>query len=109
MRRHRPRILPVIIMRKVFVFGIAAPLIVGAFIVSAPFAGSAVGVWPAGQPQALPQYVDRRHKGNRLRVPSALSKQPMPAKPRPMLAGCDPAFSPLSASKQANFPARCIA
>jgi hypothetical protein len=53
------------------------------------------------------QTVVRSHKGDRLSVPAASGKTP--SKSPTVLVGCDPAFSPLSASAQANFSARCIA
>ncbi|MFN3657884.1 MAG: hypothetical protein ACK4UO_11570 [Pseudolabrys sp.] len=58
------------------------------------------------------QIVDRTNKGDRLALPS---RQPMQLKLKPapakheMLAGCDPAFSPLVASASSNFPRRCLA
>lgn len=60
------------------------------------------------------QSVDRTNKGDRLIVPAtSVGKRQtpqMPARETPkMLAGCDPVFSPLVASAQANFPGRCVA
>ncbi len=60
------------------------------------------------------QSVDRTNKGDRLIAPAtSVGKRQMPQKPsteRPkMLAGCDPVFSPLVASAQANFSGRCVA
>jgi hypothetical protein len=58
--------------------------------------------------QALPvQSVDRTNKADRIPTSSQEGKQP--EKPRPVLVGCDPVFSPLSASAQANFAGRCVA
>jgi hypothetical protein len=60
------------------------------------------------------QSVDRTNKGDRLIVPAtSVGKRQTPEKPsmqKPkMLAGCDPVFSPLAASAQANFAGRCVA
>jgi hypothetical protein len=94
---------------------------------------SAAG-WATVQPLHV---VDRAHKGDRLPVtsttvvtkgavpaevtiretrrlvPASEHKpfQPPAAKPAPeqkIPEGCDPAFSPLAASAQANFSARCL-
>ena len=53
------------------------------------------------------QTVDRSNKGDRLTPATAVRPQPQ-ERPR-MMAGCDPAFSPLSASAAVNFAARCVA
>jgi hypothetical protein len=53
------------------------------------------------------QTVVRSHKGDRLSVPPGGAKAP--AKSPTVLVGCDPVFSTLSASAQANFSGRCIA
>jgi hypothetical protein len=74
--------------------------------------GFAAGV-QATDGQGVPvQWVDRRHKGDRLdaggRVPS-LRQQPAARKPERILTGCEPALSPLSVSARAgNFPRRCV-
>jgi hypothetical protein len=51
--------------------------------------------------------VVRSHKSDRLSVPAAAGKAPSISPT--VLVGCDPVFSPLSASAQANFSGRCIA
>jgi hypothetical protein len=38
-----------------------------------------------------------------------VGKQKTPVKPAKILDGCDPVFSPLSTSAQANLPGRCAA
>ncbi|MDP2410671.1 MAG: hypothetical protein Q8M26_10345 [Pseudolabrys sp.] len=53
------------------------------------------------------QTVDRSNKGDRLAPATAVRPQPL-ERPR-MMAGCDPAFSPLSTSAAVNFAARCVA
>ena len=73
-----------------------------------------LGAWPVIPAGATVQSVDRTHKGDRLLVPATIiGKQQgtdaprKPRKPDKLLAGCDPVFSPLSASAYANFPRRC--
>ncbi len=101
-------------------------------VVAALVVASTVGVGlhaeraPFALRQAAPQStlydVNRTHKANRLQVQGSSvhqttrsqgrqDPQPKPGTPaRPdMMIGCDPAFSPLSASAQANFPSRCLA
>ena len=46
---------------------------------------------------------------DRLRLPATIGKQQVPQKPPIVLVGCDPVFSPLSASAYANFSGRCVA
>lgn len=59
--------------------------------------------------QSLPdQLVNRSNKGDRMPVASQVRKD-QPQKPRRVMVGCDPVFSPLSASAQANFAGRCLA
>lgn len=70
--------------------------------------GLAVGAWPAVGQGAV-QSVIRTHKRDRLSAPATIGKQQAPRKSPTMLVGCDPVFSPLSASAQANFSGRCIA
>jgi hypothetical protein len=70
--------------------------------------GLPVGAWPAAAQDSLVQSVVRTNKGDRLMVPKTIGKQQAPRKSPTMLVGCDPVFSPLSASASANFPGRCI-
>ena len=68
----------------------------------------------AGMKGVPVQSVNRAAKSDRLLVPSTTvgKQQPAPRAPSEsptMLVGCDPVFSPLSASAQANFPGRCMA
>ncbi|HVZ53150.1 MAG TPA: hypothetical protein VG986_14370 [Pseudolabrys sp.] len=55
------------------------------------------------------QYVDRRHKGNRLdRAVTVVNKRPLAKRPDKIMDGCDPAFSPLSVyASGSNFAGRC--
>ena len=71
--------------------------------------GLAVGAWPAVQHEKIIQIVDRTHKGDRLVTPTADGKRPVQIKPPGVMVGCEPAFSPLSASARANFSGRCVA
>lgn len=96
-------------MREVVSYGAAGILVVLACSLAAPWAGMTVGASPTAQPSAVRQFVDRAHKSDRLPEPTAFGRQQKPAKPQPMMVGCDPAFSPLSTSANANFPARCVA
>jgi hypothetical protein len=71
--------------------------------------GLTVGAWPAVDQGQLVQAVIRTHKSDRLSVPTAIVHQQGQLKSPNMLVGCDPVFSPLSASARANFPGRCMA
>lgn len=94
-------------MRELVSYVIAGALVISALGFLAPPAGLAVGI-SAQTVQGL-QTVDRRHKGNRLPEPAAAVRKQAPARRPAMMTGCDPAFSPLSASAKANFAARCVA
>lgn len=52
------------------------------------------------------QRVDRTHKGDRLKMPSNVGSRRTPQIPAAALVGCEPSFSPLSAS--ATVAGRCI-
>ena len=72
--------------------------------------GLALGAWPSVQNVLIVQSVNRTGKTDRLFVPrSTVRKQQLPHKSPAVMVGCDPVFSPLSASAQANFSGRCIA
>jgi hypothetical protein len=71
--------------------------------------GLAVSALPAVDQGPVVQTVIRIHKSDRLSMPATIDKQKVPRKSPTMLVGCDPVFSPLSASAQANFSGRCIA
>ena len=68
-----------------------------------------VGAWPEVAQNSLIISVNRTNKGDRLMVPKTIGKQQAPRKSPTILVGCDPVFSPLSASARVNFPGRCIA
>jgi hypothetical protein len=69
--------------------------------------GLSVSAWPAAEPMV--QLVDRTGKSDRLRASTTVGKQQEPVTLPAVLIGCDPAFSPLSASAQSNFSGRCVA
>ncbi len=98
-------------MRGFAVYVVAGVLVVLAmdFIAPPVGLGLALGAWPAVDPSPVANTVVRTHKGDRLSTPATVGKLPASKKPPAMLAGCDPVFSPLSASARANFAGRCIA
>jgi hypothetical protein len=98
-------------MRGFASYLVAGILVVLAMDFIAPPAGLglALGAWPAVDQNATTQSVVRTHKGDRLSTPLTIGKLPAPPKSPIILVGCDPVFSPLSASARANFPGRCIA
>jgi hypothetical protein len=69
--------------------------------------GLSAGAWPIMQGATL-YSVDRTNKGDRMPLPTTIGKQ-APRKTPTMLSGCEPVFSPLSASARANFAGRCVA
>ena len=71
--------------------------------------GFVVGASPVTELSAKTQFVDRTHKGDRLSLPASVGEQTTPTQPPAVLIGCDPAFSPLSASARANVSGRCVA
>ena len=93
-------------MRGFLSYVVASILVVLAldFIALPVGLGLAVAAGPAVDQT---QIVVRSHKRDRLSVPAAGAKTP--SKSPIMLVGCDPVFSPLSASAQANFAGRCVA
>jgi hypothetical protein len=96
--------------------GIASYLLAGVFVVLAldivaPPAGlgfSPVGAAPSAINDVTLQSVDRTNKGDRVPMTTVGKNQLEPQKPQKMLAGCDPAFSPLSAQARANFARSCV-
>lgn len=71
--------------------------------------GLPVGAWPTVEQGSLVQSVNRSYKGDRLNVPMAVDKSHAPRKLPTLLVGCDPVFSPLSASAHANVARHCVA
>jgi hypothetical protein len=99
-------------MRGFASYLVAGILVVMALDVIARPAGLSIAIngWPTPQPNSTWQSVDRTLKGNRLILPTAVKQQPPPKKaPARIMVGCDPVFSPLSASTSANFAGRCVA
>jgi hypothetical protein len=98
-------------MRGFVSYVVAAILLVLAmdFIAPSVGIGLAVGAGPAVDQGPVVQSVIRTNKSDRLSVPGTIGKQQAPRKSPTTLVGCDPVFSPLSASAQANFSGRCIA
>lgn len=71
--------------------------------------GLPVSAWPTVEQGSLVQSVNRSKKGDRLNVPTAVDKSQAPRKSPIVLVGCDPVFSPLSASARANVARHCVA
>jgi hypothetical protein len=114
-------------MRGLTSYLVAGILVVLAVAFAAPAAwlGLPVGARPVVDQGAAVQSVNRTGKADRLIVPmtvigktpavgkkpavpaTIVGKEQMPVKPVKILDGCDPVFSPLSTSAQANLPGRC--
>lgn len=96
-------------MRGFISYVLAGLLVVLAmdFVASPAGLGASLASTVAGQNSTI-QSVDRTNKGDRIQASSKIGKQQQ-APPRRVLVGCDPVFSPLSASAQANRPGRCLA
>ncbi|MBI4365774.1 MAG: hypothetical protein HY543_03045 [Deltaproteobacteria bacterium] len=71
--------------------------------------GLSVAAWPDVGHGSTLQSVDRTNKSDRMPLSTAVGKRQTPRKPPAMLVGCEPVFSPLSASAHANFSGRCVA
>jgi len=98
-------------MRGFVSFILAGALVVIALDVTVPPSGIrlAVPAWSASEKNATDQVVDRTHKSDRLQVPLANGRRMSPTPTPAILSGCEPVFSPLSASSRANFAGRCLA
>ena len=100
-------------MRGFASYLIACILVVLAMDIIAPPVGLgfAFGAWPAVNHEEVVQSVNRAHKADRFPVPSTtVGKTLAPRQPPTVvMVGCDPVFSPLSASARANFAGRCVA
>ena len=101
-------------MRGFALYLLAGILVVLAMDMVAPPIGLnlSIAAWPAVAPAE--QVVDRAGKGDRLQVSRSVINrheldQQEPANRPAVLVGCDPVFSPLSVSAQANFAGRCVA
>jgi hypothetical protein len=97
-------------MRGIVTYLLAGIMVVLALALIAPPVGLvAVDAKPVVKNVEIIQFVDRTHKSDRLSQPTAVDKQPALSAPPNIMIGCDPAFSPLSASASANVSGRCIA
>lgn len=101
-------------MRGIVTYLMAGILVVLALDFVAPPVGLiAVDAKPVAMRDAITQFVDRTHKGDRLNQSTDVGKQQAPREtpsaPPKIMIGCDPTFSPLSASARANVSGRCIA
>ncbi|MEP7031319.1 MAG: hypothetical protein ABI830_10340, partial [Pseudolabrys sp.] len=94
-------------MRGIATYMLAGILVVMALDLVAPLAG--VGVSAATLPEPV-QSVNRTNKADRVPLPATTVGERQSTDKTPvMLTGCEPVFSPLSASARANFAGRCIA
>ncbi len=98
-------------MRGFATYLLAGILVVVAMDFIAPPVGLGLSVetWPTVEPGSLLQSVNRSNKGDRLNVPVAIDKSHAPRQSPTVLVGCDPVFSPLSASARANVSRHCVA
>jgi hypothetical protein len=97
-------------MRGLGIYLAAGILVVLAMDFVAPPAGLGLDVfaWPVAGRHVVVQHVDRTNKGDRLPPSTTVGTRPLPKQDPPLLIGCDPAYSPLSAEAHRNFPARCM-
>ncbi len=101
-------------MRQYASYLVTASILAAALGVVVPLIGFGVpvGARTTVGRDAIVQSVNRTHKGNRLRIHiqmPATIERPQPIRRSPtILVGCEPLFSPLSASAT-NFPSRCLA
>ena len=98
-------------MRGLATYLLAGIMVVVAIDFIAPPVGLGlpVGAWPTVEQGSLVQSVNRSNKGDRLNVPTVVDKSQPPRQSPTVLVGCDPVFSPLSASARANVARRCVA
>lgn len=98
-------------MRGFILYLVAGIFVVAALDIVAPPLGFGLtaGASAVSKRDLVPQTVDRTNKSDRLVVPAAAGKEQKPRKSPVVLVGCEPAFSPLSASARANFVGRCVA
>jgi hypothetical protein len=98
-------------MRGFATYLLAGILVVLAMDFVAPPAGLglAVRATPVAELDATTQFVDRTHKSDRLSLPASAGEQQTPEPPSPIMIGCDPPFSRLSASARVNVSGRCVA
>jgi hypothetical protein len=86
---------------------VAGALVVLTMDAVAPPIGSGTSLgWPSVVDNGS-QLVNRSGKADRLPIPVATRRASYLS--QHILVGCEPAFSPLSAAAQLNFPGRCVA
>ena len=96
-------------MHRSMTYAIAPTLLAAAVGVPLVGFGLPVGARASVEPGFAVQSVNRAHKGDRLRMPTAAEKPQPPRQPRPtIMVGCEPVFSTLTASASANFSGRCV-
>jgi uncharacterized membrane protein YedE/YeeE len=96
-----------------FVAGLVAGVVMmtaTTLIASPAVFGFGTGTQQTSFRSAAVQWVDRTHKSDRLDATDRVRRdRPAARKPEQILAGCEPAISPLSVSARAgNFPRRCV-
>ena len=98
-------------MRSLAAYLVAGILVVLAMDLIAPPVGLGLSATarPAPEDAAIHQSVVRTQKSDRLHLPATIGKRQVPQKPPTVLVGCDPLFSPLTASAHANLSGRCLA
>jgi len=71
--------------------------------------GFAVGARPVAESGAVIQHIDRTHKADRLDIHATTVRSRSAPKAQIALPeGCEPVFSPLVVTKQANSSGRCL-
>ena len=71
--------------------------------------GFAVGARPVAEDGAVIQHVDRTHKADRLDIhATTVRSRSVPKAQIALPEGCEPVFSPLVVTKQANSSGRCL-
>jgi hypothetical protein len=71
--------------------------------------GFAVGARPVAENGAVIQHVDRTHKADRLDVhETTVRSRSAPKQQIALPEGCEPVFSPLVVTKQANISGHCV-
>ena len=97
-------------MSSLVSYAVGGALVVLAMDAVVPSVGLGVPVsqWPSLPAADGPQIVNRTDKQDRLPMPIA-NRPTAPQLPHHVLVGCEPVFSPLSASARLNRSGRCVA
>ncbi len=69
----------------------------------------AIGAWPVPERGVIIQFVDRRHKGDRLDLRTTFGSHPVLKRKTVVPVGCEPAFSPLASPEWLGISGRCVA